>query len=304
MRKIVRRLTAALLGLGLVLPVVGCATAADAASERRPRDAMPGPALWRLQDNDTTIYLFGTIHVLPEGVDWYDARIARAFEASGEFVTELDMRDPTAINAAITAAAPLPENGNLRELMTPEDRRQYEAALTGLGLPPSALDSYEPWYAALNLSLAPLLRAGFDPETGVETALQDRAGAKQRVALETNEQQVEMFDGMEMPQQLLYLDSAVEGVDQLVPEVNTMMAEWLEGDAAQLGEIMRADLDDEYLSNRLLINRNMNWAGWIQRRMQQPGTVFVAVGAAHLAGEGSVQDQLAARRLRVTRIWK
>ena len=33
-------------------------------------------------------------------------------------------------------------------------------------------------------------------------------------------------------------------------------------------------------------------AKWISRRLEQPGTVFVAVGAGHLVGQGSVEDQL------------
>lgn len=301
----IRAWAGAVLGaLGLTLALGGCATASEATADLRPAGAIPGPALWEVRDEDTTIYLFGTIHVLPEGVDWYDERIARAFTASSELVTELDMQNPGSIAQAISAAAPLPPDGNLRELMTPENRRQYEEALTGLGLPPSALDSYEPWYAALNLSLAPLLRAGFDPATGVEMALQDRAQGKRHLALETNEQQVEMFDGMELSHQLDYLDSTVEGVDEVVPTISEMVTNWRLGDASRLGQIMNGEIDDQYLYNRLLVNRNMNWASWIERRMAQPGTVFVAVGAGHLAGQGSLQDQLEARGLTVTRVWK
>ena len=52
----------------------------------------------------------------------------------------------------------------------------------------------------------------------------------------------------------------------------------------------------------MVTDRNARWAQWIERRMQQPGTVFVAVGAAHLAGTGSVQDYLKARKLRAKRV--
>ena len=50
---------------------------------------MDGPALWKVADDDTTVYLFGTIHALPEGKDWYSGTIAKAFDASGELVTEI-----------------------------------------------------------------------------------------------------------------------------------------------------------------------------------------------------------------------
>ncbi|MCX7676523.1 MAG: TraB/GumN family protein, partial [Alteraurantiacibacter sp.] len=61
---------------------------------------------------------------------------------------------------------------------------------------------------------------------------------------------------------------------------------------------------DGYLYDRLLIQRNANWVRWIERRLEQPGTVFVAVGAGHLAGPGSVQDQLQERGHVVSRIWR
>ncbi|MEO5707381.1 MAG: TraB/GumN family protein, partial [Alteraurantiacibacter sp.] len=287
-------------------PMGGCATPAEAeaAADVRPADAVPGPALWELRDEDTTIYLFGTVHVLPEGLDWFDARLARTFTSADEIVTEIDTTDVAAVSAAILSAAPLDAGGNLREMMAPQDRIEFEAALTRIDLPPNALDQYEPWYAAIVMSLGPLRSAGFDPDSGVEAQLTERATGKRHVALETIDQQVQMFAGMELPHQLVYLDGAAEGVDEVLPTVNAMISQWRAGDVEQLGVTLDDDLDDDYLTTRLLINRNMNWAGWIQRRMAQPGTVFVAVGAGHLAGPGSVQDQLAARGLTVTRVWK
>ena len=83
-----------------------------------------------------------------------------------------------------------------------------------------------------------------------------------------------------------------------------MVAEWIEGDAVGLAALMNAELTDPVLKERLLTSRNANWAGWIERRLEEPGTVFIAVGAGHLAGEGSVQDHLRKRDLKVTRIWQ
>ena len=264
--------------------------------------AAGGPALWQLADEDTTIYLFGTVHVLPQGIDWYDARIQQAFNASDELVTEVDVSNQAAFGAYIQQAATLADPAGLRGLMSADDRTQYEAALGALGLPPAALDGFEPWFAALNLSVLPLMQAGYDPTAGVEMALSAIAGDKERKALETMEQQIAIFDGMEMAYQLTYLDATVESAAEVVPMVDEMVAEWLEGDAERLAEIMNAEVDDDYLYHRLLIERNTNWVEWIEQRLDQPGVVFVAVGAGHLAGQGSVQDQLAQRGHVISRI--
>ena len=65
---------------------------------------------------------------------------------------------------------------------------------------------------------------------------------------------------------------------------------------------MNDELDDPVLYRRLLTDRNRNWADWVGQRLKQPGTAFVAVGAGHLAGKGSVQDILQKRGYRVRRV--
>ena len=44
------------------------------------------------------------------------------------------------------------------------------------------------------------------------------------------------------------------------------------------------------------------WARWIQERLARPGTVFIAVGAGHLAGRDSVQAVLARARHHAERV--
>ena len=51
-----------------------------------------------------------------------------------------------------------------------------------------------------------------------------------------------------------------------------------------------------------IADRNARWADWIEQRMARPGTVFLAVGAGHLAGDKSVQAQLAKHKLTATRV--
>jgi len=279
-------------------------TSACASVDTPPAGALPGPALWMLADEDTTIYLFGTVHALPQGKNWFDGRIERAFASADELVTEIDVSASAGSAQALQAAGLLPEDQSLRGLMSAENREQYEAALVGLGLPVEALDRYEPWFAAMTLSLLPLLRSGYEAQSGVEQSLSGRAGEKQRAALETIEQQVALFDTLPQEAQLAYLDETVEKLDVATSTLDAMVAEWLEGDAVALADMLNAELTDPVLYDRLLTTRNADWAGWIERRLERPGTVFIAVGAGHLAGKGSVQDQLKRRGLKVTRVWR
>jgi uncharacterized protein YbaP (TraB family) len=266
---------------------------------------VPGPALWQVGDKDTTIYLFGTVHALPKDKNWFDARIERAFNASDEMVTEVDVGDVSGSTQALQAQGMLPAGQKLRDLMKPDDRMEYEAALVSLGIPVETLDGYKPWFAAMTLSLLPLLRSGYDTQSGVEISLGGRAGdSKRRGALETISQQIALFDGMPAEAQLSFLDQTVEQIPKATNSLDAMVAEWIEGDAVQLAQLMNSELTDPVLKDRLLIQRNAHWADWIKQRLAQPGTVFIAVGAGHLAGDGSVQDQLRRRDVRVKRVWQ
>ena len=272
--------------------------ATDAASA----NAASGPALWRIADDDTTIYLFGTVHVLPEGVDWFDGRIESAFDASDEFITEVGLDDMEGMQQVIGEKAMLQGEETLRELMTEENRAQYEAALGNFGIPPQTFDQMEPWMAAMTLSVLPLQASGYTPETGVELSLNGRASEKTKGSLETVEEQIGLFDTLPMEAQLTFLDETVEAIPDTATMIKTMVAEWLEGDADALALLMNEEMDDPALYQRLLTDRNANWAEWIDQRMASPGTVFMAVGAGHLAGAGSVQEMLKERGYEVGRV--
>lgn len=290
--------------LATTVAALSLGASACASVHTPPPGAVPGPALWQVADEDTTIYLFGTVHALPEGKNWFDGRIERAFNSADELVTEIDVSSAASSAQALQAASALPEGQTLRSLMTNENRQQYEAALVGLGLPVEALDKYEPWFAAMTLSLLPLLRSGYQTQSGVELSLNGRAGDKTRGALETIEQQVDLFDTLPQEAQLAFLDGTVEKLDDATSTLDAMVAEWLEGDALALAGLLNAELTDPVLYDRLLTSRNANWAAWIENRLEKPGTVFIAVGAGHLAGAGSVQEQLKDRGLKVRRVWK
>lgn len=293
---------------GLALALGGCTTVGAQDTETvtaTPPVAADGPALWKVADEDTTIYLFGTVHVLPADVEWYDEDIAAALENADTLVTEIPadaMKDP-ALQGAIMQKAMLPEGQTLRQMLSAEDRAVYEQALGKLGMPPAAFDRFEPWFAGMTLSVLPLIKKGYDPESGVEKIVEAAASkTAQRAALETVGQQIDFFDTLPMESQTEFLMALARDLDGMVTMMDEMVAEWLEGDADGLAEIMNKSMTDPVVAAALLYNRNERWAKWIDERLDQPGAVFIAVGAGHLAGEKSVQDYLRSRDIEVTRV--
>ena len=263
-----------------------------------------GPALWKVADEDTTIYLFGTVHVLPQGIEWYDTTIETALTGSDTIVTEIPM-DPSAeaeLQQLTMAKGLLPGGTTLRSLLTPEQTATYTTALGKIGIPAEAFDPLKPWLAGLTISLMPLMQQGYDPNSGVEKVLLSKVPEMPRDALETAEFQLGIFDGMSQEAQVAFMIEAAEGVDEAKPMLDRMVAEWAKGDADALATVMNEGMTDPAVAEALLYKRNANWAEWIGARLDEPGTVFVAVGAGHLAGARSVQDYLAQKGIAVTRV--
>lgn len=292
-------LAAAPLALFAAVPVAAESTPAPAAAK--------GPAMWKVADEDTTIYLFGTVHVLPQGIEWYDTAIAEALTGADTVVTEIPMDAAAAAQMQQLTAAKgmLPAGTKLRSLLTPEQTATYEAAFAKLGLPPAAIDQFDgmkPWLAGLTLSILPLMQQGYSPDSGVEKVLLSKVPGKPTGALETAEFQLGIFDGMTQEAQIAFMMEAATGIDETKPMLDRMVAEWAEGDADSLAAVMNEGMTDPAVAEALLYQRNANWAEWIDTRLDTPGSVFIAVGAGHLAGAKSVQNYLAAKGITVSRV--
>ena len=299
--------------------VIALAGAGNAPAEQRLPTAQPviaekvaeplapvqaHPALWKLSDHDTTIYLFGTIHLLPPGIDWLNGPLAFALDHSDTLMTELPDLPPGDVAAALLRHGTLPAGKTLRQLMSDKQRVQFEAALTKLGLPVALFDSKKPWVAAATLPIIQLQKSGYNLESGAENTLTKRATqlAKARGGLETADFQFGQFDVLTDAQQLEYLGAVLDALPQINGEITAMVGNWSRGDAAALAAQLNADSDSPELAEALIFSRNRNWAAWIENRMKTPGTVFLAVGAGHLGGKDSVQDVLAKHGFKVVRV--
>lgn len=284
------------LTVGLLL-LSGCAQDRPAAT-RPPaaQSSMVSPALWSVRDDDTTIYLFGTVHVLKPGMQWFDGGVKRAFDQSDELVLEiLEPADPQAMAATMAHAALARDGVKLSDRLSPDLRQRYQAAMTANDLPWQMFEAFNPWMAGMALSVQPLEKLGYRAELGAEKTLTvaARAAGKKVGALETVEQQLGYFAGLPMEQQVKFLNATVDGLPDMDREFARLIRHWQQGDPERLAQEMNESLEaTPELAQVLLIQRNITWARWIKGRLEEPGTVFVAVGAGHLAGKGSVQDQL------------
>ena len=269
------------------------------------------PALWKFGDRDTTIYLFGTIHALPPGYKWQDARIRRAMSSADTLVIETKIdKDPRAIARLFPPPdATLPP---IIERVPPESRKAFAAQLAKSGVNQQSLDRMPTWQAAFTMMGALMKDLGIQRDAGVENNIAPafeaipKPGRKQRniEALETASAQLAMFANLSEADQRELLTSMVDGNGDARTDYSRMLRAWRNGDEAAIARAFANDKDlTPHLREILLRQRNANWAQWLKARLKTPGTVFVAVGAGHLAGPLSVQTMLRKDGIRVQRVW-
>jgi uncharacterized protein YbaP (TraB family) len=299
-------------GTGLVLAILTGAPKAHAQDAAHAHDHAavvpapgPGPALWSVSDADSTIYLFGTVHVLRPDTPWGSAKVDAAFDASDNVVFEISNPDDQAAIVPLIQQHGLSPQTPLSSLLTPAEFADLDAAARSIGGSAAQFEPMRPWLAALSLSVAPLVRAGYDPKSGVELILKHRAedAGKPVTGLETLESQVGILASLSEPTQLAFLRSTLEDFDEATTELDTMVGAWAGGDVDTINRLgvveMREESEEVY--EVLLVRRNTDWADQIQALLAGSGTTFIAVGSAHLAGDDSVQAILEKRGIEVTR---
>lgn len=266
------------------------------------------PALWKLADADTTIWLFGTIHILPAGTNWMDPAIRRAIDNSQSLTLEVVLdQDPGKVATILMSMGAAPGLPPLSERVPAEKRAQLAALVKASGVPPTLLDGMKSWAAAVMLTGAALRQIGVDValSPGVEPQLTTlfRASDRQVDGLETAEAQLGFFNQLPESAQRAFLVSTLDDPAKARADFHAMLDAWGKGDPAAIEKTFADDPEfTPALRDLLIRQRDRNWAEELADRMKKPGTVFVAVGAGHLVGPDSVQKMLAARGLKVTRV--
>ena len=268
----------------------------------KPHPVDARPALWRVVDQDTTIWLFGSIHALPPGVKWQTPVVERAIAAADTLILEVAPADAGAARAEFLAAAEQDGLPPLRARVAAADRGPLERGIARAGLAPESLDGLKTWAAALTIGAAAGRREDASGTDGVEPVLTARFAGRAIGALETRSGQFAGFDRLPEASQRTLLLQATEEARNPAGGYARLLKAWAAGDEPALAATLRPVLDDAPIRRTLITDRNRRWARAIERRMARPGQVFVAVGAGHLVGGDSVVALLRARGWKVTRI--
>jgi uncharacterized protein YbaP (TraB family) len=303
-------------GLGLVLAGVGAGYGQGAS------DALPAaggakaaalqteatPAIWKLQGAHETVYLFGTVHGMKPEVHWQTAKVEDAFKQSDTLYLEIAKLDDLEAMKPLVMELGMDPAHPLSTKISAEDKERLDAAVKAMGMPGEEMfEPMQPWLAYLTLQVLPMIKAGLNPQSGIDLALsQDaKASAKPVVGFETVSEQAHFFADFPQAQQVTLLHQELDELPKASEQMNAMVADWASGNVDAIAAMENGEFQAKYpaLYAKLVVERNKKWADQLATLLNsdKAGVAFVAVGAAHLAGPDSVQHDLEAKGFKVVR---
>lgn len=284
-----RSLTSALVGLSLWL-LAGAAVAQ--------------PPLWVVHGPHATIVLFGSVHILPPGLDWEPPRLKRALADADDLWFEIPLDDASSLTATRLAAlhglqAP---GESLSGELSVATRERLAKVARSCGVSVEGLDRLRPWLAEITLSLAVYRQAGAVQEDGVERQIAALVRPSvPRHAFETAEQQIGFLSSAPLSDQIASLEETLGELDEGPASYERVVTVWMDGDAPG---IVREALDPMIkiapgVYRSLVVARNRRWADAIYERLQGKGEAVMIVGVGHLVGPDGVPALLRARGVSV-----
>jgi uncharacterized protein len=263
------------------------------------------PPMWIVRDKDSELVLFGSIHVLPPGVDWLTPKLRQELQGADDLWFELPI-DPLSEAATATLATQsgvLPPDGSLFRQLSPEDAALMARVAAEYDVSPALLDRLQPWLAEIALSGGAYRKVGADAGSGVEKTIAALAPpTAERLAFETPAEQIAMLAGGSPDEQVASLRETLHDLEDDPGEYATLVKAWVDGDVAALDREALAPIrkTSPKLFQRLVIDRNVRWTKILDTRLKGHGRTVVVVGIGHLIGPDGVPARLRALGYSVT----
>ena len=265
--------------------------------------ALAAPAMWRVSDADSSVYLFGSIHLFTKPVEWrtplFDAELKEAEHVYFEMI--FDEAAYATFARVMLVDGRLRDGRTLWDILTPAEETEVRTALALSGIEPASVEQLQPWMAELVLSTGMVAGAA----AGVELVLDTEVDAERKRGLETAEEQVGFLAQGSEAEQVANLMNTVRqmaGIDggALVDE---MMTAWERGDVEALYRLNRFDMGEVGARYDVLItDRNARWTERIEQMLDENDDAMVVVGAGHLVGPEGVPALLEQRGFTVERV--
>jgi len=304
----------------VVITISGCSTTdvknenvqASSSNASPPAITAPsqGPALWKLQDDDTTIYIFGTADLLPPDANWQSQNVQRAIAQSDRFLLETNESPETQaqLGPIIQQFGLYQDGRTLRSALSQEQIAEINAVTTQLGAPLAALDPLKPWLASIQIGALHGARQGYQTWTSGLASLLVTINSLDKPSqfIEPNRGTIlKIFSEMPEDIQIKMLTTITRQVRDTPNLPERVSSLWLKGDLENLTPLYHGEgrWAGPQLYQTLLVDRNIAWSKKIEKiAAEEEGVIFVAIGTGHVLGADSLIKMIENRGFKISRL--
>lgn len=262
--------------------------------------------MWKVSSKTNSAYLLGSVHIWDKSMYPLPAVVEKAFADSSVLIVEVDMTkvDKQQLQQLMVSLGMFPAGDDLNQHITAETRAKLNEFAADYGVPADAFSRYRPWLASVTLVMLPMLKAGMNPNDGMDMYFLNKAADKHIEQLEDAAFQVKLFANFPDKN----ADRTIQHALKQAKTSNEMMAKiasyWSHGDGDKIDELMASmsvddDADEKALSRRLREDRNPHMTERLEKCLQAGEKCFMVVGAAHTVGSEGIVKQLLAHGYRV-----
>ncbi len=250
--------------------------------------------LWQISnDASEPSYVFGTFHSDDDAILDLPEKVRKALYFSSVLVLEMSM-NPESVGV-MQQAATLPDERSLKSLI--DDNLIYSEVVSSMALrgsPRALTNRMKPWAIYMSLN-APEKKTGMFQDL----LLQVMASVQNKpvVSLEKAHEQVAVYDGLTVSEQVELLETLLVDINDKDREYELIKQHYLERNLDKLAEAASTDnlLVTRPLRHkvqrRLVDDRNITMTSRMLPYLER-GDAFIAVGALHLPGEKGVLRRL------------
>jgi uncharacterized protein YbaP (TraB family) len=265
------------------------------------------PAIWRLDHNSASLYLLGSVHLLPDNINWYGGTIEQIVNDADEVVFEVHLTpEKEARSTQIVLANGIFQNGDtLSNYLEEEEYNTLMSLAQTYGFPGSAISTLKPWYASVVLSVNAIIKQGWNPNSGVDKSIEKIAATQGKLIseLETVEFQMSTLYDHPLEVQAEMLKDTLVQLQDINAVTLEMVDAWASGDAERMNVAFLEPMKlQEEIYNKLVLQRNRNWIPVIENLINKDQVTLVVAGVAHFIGDDGIIGMLEEKGYKVTRM--
>ena len=262
--------------------------------------------LWQVKGSHNSVYLLGSIHVLPASAYPLHPALQQAFNNSQRVVFEVDLNTVSqeAVLREFEEVGLYPPGDNLEHHVSPETMKLVKEVLEQLGISYKKARRFKPALLGELITSRYTELAGFREDLGVDRYFYSQAknSRKPVLGLETVRDQARVLTSDDASGEARLVE-AIASLPAAKAILDELVVAWKDGRIHTLDRLLNQDeWNDPKSFESMFLQRNQKWLPQIERFLQGDGNYLVIVGSGHLVGDHGLVRALEGRGYRVKQL--